>query len=174
MKLHQLFGLKSQPKTASGTASRESEVSVPGDEQSTIAVRQQLIQVLLRDTARRAGIPSHWLDCQMLLTSNPKGGEGMYLRIIMKHWDLRLLTYAAAFQKVLMGDIMRFEPRANEWLHGISWQLDGGDSCPHQDLPDPTIWMQSTTRPRSSYAPRTPGEKSAPGALAQMPVLAHH
>ncbi|WP_431097362.1 hypothetical protein [Polaromonas aquatica] len=166
MKLHQLFGLKNQAKTASGATSHESGISVPGDEQSTIAVRQQLIQVLLRDTARRAGIPSHWLDCQMLLTANPTHGEGMYLRIIMKHWDLRLLTYAAAFQKVLMADIMRFEPRANEWLHGISWQLDGGDSCPHQDLPDPTIWMQSATRPRSGYAPRAPAGPATP-ALAQ-------
>ena len=169
MKLHQLLGLKSQPKKTSGAPSRESEVSVPGDENSTIAVRQQLIQVLLRDTARRAGIPSHWLDCQMLLTTSPTHGEGMYLRLIMKHWDLRLLTYAAAFQKVLMADIMRFEPRANDWLHGISWQLDGGDSCPHQELPDPTIWIQSATRPRSSYAARAPVEPVTP-ALAQRPA----
>jgi hypothetical protein len=172
MKLQQLFGLKSQPKTASSATHPESEVSVPGDEHSTIGVRQQLIQVLLRDTARRAGIPSNWLDCQMLVTANPTRGEGMYLRIIMKQWDLRLLTYAAAFQKVLMADIMRFEPRASDWLHGISWQLDGGDSCPHQEMPDPTIWMQSPTRPRSGYAPRAPVEPAAPGApsLAQSPA----
>jgi hypothetical protein len=170
MKLPQLFGLK---KTAAAPHS-ESEVSIPGEEGSAIALRQQLIQVLLRDAARRAGIPSHWLDCQMLLTAHPQRGEGMYLRIIMKHWDLRLLTYAAAFQKVLMGDIMRFEPRANDWLHGISWQLDGGDSCPHQELPDPTIWIQSPTRPRSGYAPRHPVEPAAPGAPAQALRPAHH
>ena len=140
MKLQQLFGLKSQPKTASGATHPESEVSVPGDEHSTIGVRQQLIQVLLRDTARRAGIPSNWLDCQMLLTANPTRGEGMYLRIIMKQWDLRMLTYALAFEKSLMTDITRFEPHASDWLYGISWQFQVGDSCPYKGLPDRHLW----------------------------------
>ncbi len=139
MKLQELFGVKNQARTAPALAP-DSGRSLPPDESSPIVVRRQLIQVLLRDTARRAGIPADWLDCQMLMTSNASGQEGMYVHIVMKHWDLRLLTYAAAFQKALMVDIMRFEPRANEWLHGISWQLDGGDSCPHQTLPDPTHW----------------------------------
>jgi hypothetical protein len=145
MKLQQLFGVKSDARPAPALAP-DSGRSLPPDENSPIAVRRQLIQVLLRDTARRAGIPADWLDCQMLMTSNASGQEGMYLHIVMKHWDARLLTYAAAFQKTLVADIMRFEPRANEWLHGISWQLDGGDSCPHQSLPDPTLWRQPPAR----------------------------
>ncbi|MEO7885268.1 MAG: hypothetical protein ABI893_01115 [Polaromonas sp.] len=174
MKLHQLFGLKNQAKTAASASAPESEGSMPPEETSANAVRQQLIQVLLRDTARRAGIPSHWLDCQMLLTSSRAHGEGMYVRIIMKHWDLRMLTYAAAFQKALMADIMRFEPRASEWLHGISWQLDGGESCPHQDLPDPTSWMHNPARPRGGYTPRQPAEQATPAPLAQAQSPAHH
>lgn len=152
MKINQLFGVKSQPKRTAASAPPpsppESQGSVPGEEGSVNAVRQQLIQVLVRDTARRAGIPAQWLDCQMLLTASRSQGAGMYVRLIMKHWDLRLLTYAAAFQKALMADIMRFEPRANEWLYGISWQLDGGDSCPHQDLPDPAIWAHAPSPAR--------------------------
>jgi hypothetical protein len=140
MKLQQLFGVKNPANPAPALAP-DSGRSLPPEENSPIVVRRQLIQVLLRDTARRAGIPPEWLDCQMLMTSSASGNEGMYVHIIMKHWDQRLLTYAAAFQKTLMADIMRFEPRANEWLHGISWQLDGGNSCP-QELPDPTLWRQ--------------------------------
>lgn len=148
MKINQLFGVKSQPTRPAASTTPpppppESEGSLPGDDGSVVAVRQQLVQVLVRDTARRAGIPAQWLDCQMLLTASRSQGAGMYVRLIMKHWDLRLLTYAAAFQKALLADIMRFEPRANEWLLGISWQLDGGDSCPHKDLPDPAIWAQA-------------------------------
>lgn len=140
MKLQQLFGVKNQANPAPALAP-DSGRSLPPEETSPIVVRRQLIQVLLRDTARRAGIPADWLDCQMLMTSSASGNEGMYVHIIMKHWDIRMLTYAAAFQKALMADIMRFEPRANEWLHGISWQMDGSDSAP-QDLPDPTLWRR--------------------------------
>ncbi|MCZ8257707.1 MAG: hypothetical protein O9327_18830 [Polaromonas sp.] len=140
MKLQQLFGVKTQANPAPALAP-DSGRSLPPEENSPIGVRRQLIQVLLRDAARRAGIPADWLDCQMLMTSGASGSEGMYVHIIMKHWDIRLLTYAAAFQKALMADIMRFEPRANEWLHGISWQMDGSDSAP-QDLPDPTLWRR--------------------------------
>ncbi|WP_411882575.1 hypothetical protein [Polaromonas sp. YR568] len=164
MKINQLFGVKSQPTRPAASTTPpsppESEGSVPSEEASVIAVRQQLIQVLLRDTARRSGIPPQWLDCQMLLTSGRSQGEGMYVRIIMKHWDQRLLTYAAAFQKALLADIMRFEPHATQWLHGISWQLDGGDSCPHQELPHPSFWMQSNAQRPAAAA--TPAQAQSP------------
>lgn len=163
MKINQLFGVKNQPTRTAASAippsPPESEGSVPGDESSVNAVRQQLIQVLLRDTARRAGIPPQWLDCQMLMTST-RQGAGMFVRIIMKHWDQRLLTYAAAFQKALLADIMRFEPHANQWLLGISWQLDGGDSCPHQELPHPSFWMQSNAQRPAAAA--TPAQAQSP------------
>jgi hypothetical protein len=35
------------------------------------------------------------------------------------------MQYAFAFQKALLTDIVRFEPKAITWLHGISWQLGG-------------------------------------------------
>ena len=170
MKLNQLFGTKNAPASTTGASLPESEGSLPpGEENSALGLRRQLIQVLLRDTARRAGIPAQWLDCQMLLTSS-RHGEGMHVRIIMKHWDQRLLTYAVAFEKALMADLKRFEPHADDWLHGISWQLDGSPNCPHQKLPDPSLWQAPARQPGAGM----PHSPATPGTLAQAQSPARH
>ncbi|SFU39620.1 hypothetical protein SAMN05216350_101734 [Polaromonas sp. YR568] len=146
LSLQHLFGIKSRAKHKSHAAPAPAVSEPPREGPATIedgsanALRRQLIQVLLKDSMRRHGIPVHWLDCQMLLVSSASRGEGMYLRIIMKQWDLRMLTYALAFEKSLMVDITRFEPHASTWLYGISWQFEVGDSCPYQELPDHKVW----------------------------------
>lgn len=141
MNIQQLFGFKSHPKPVLAGPKPSYEGPATIEDGSANALRRQLVQVLLRDSMRRHGIPPTWLDCQMLLVSSKSRGEGMYLRILMKHWDMRLLTYAVAFQKSLLLDITRFEPHATEWLYGISWQLDISDnSCPYPDLPDRSVW----------------------------------
>lgn len=140
MNFRHLFGMKSHTKSAPSNSQPHSDGPPTIADGSANALRRQLIQVLLKDSVRRHGIPMHWLDCQMLLVSSRSRGEGMYLRIIMKHWDLRMLTYAVAFEKSLMTDITRFEPHASDWLYGISWQMDVGDSCPYPDLPNRHLW----------------------------------
>lgn len=99
------------------------------------ATRRQLVQVLLRDVLRKSGIPPQWIDCQMLLLSSRTRGRGMYVRLVVKHWDKRLMNYAFAFQQTLLADIEHFEPRASEWLHGISWQLEVAGTCPYTECP---------------------------------------
>jgi len=147
MNLKRLFGLNGHaPATPTSTRPPHEGPSTIEDG-SANALRRQLIQVLLQDSMRRHGIPAGWLDCQMLLVSSRSRGEGMYLRLIIKHWDIRLLTYALAFQKSLMVDITRFEPHADQWLYGISWQIDCGDSCPYTSLPDRHVWESPTAHP---------------------------
>ncbi len=104
------------------------------------ALRRQLVHVLLRDALRRHGIPPSWIECQMLLVSSRSRGPGMYVRMVVKHWDSRLMDYALAFEKTLVADIIRFEPKADEWLHGISWQLDYENSSPFTALPPKSFW----------------------------------
>lgn len=150
MNFHSLFGLKSHPKPPPAKA-RAKTIAAEGpptiEDGSANALRRQLVQVLLRDVMRRHGIPAGWLDCQMLVVSSRSRGEGMYVRLVMKHWDPRLLNYAVAFQKALMVDIMRFEPHAADWLYGISWQLEVGDSCPYMELPDRSAWEEPSQKP---------------------------
>lgn len=140
LSIQHLFGFKSHTKPVIKASHPPREGPATIEDGSANSLRRQLIQVLLKDSMRRHGIPMHWLDCQMLLVSSRSRGEGMYLRIIMKHWDLRMLTYALAFEKSLVMDITRFEPHAKDWLYGISWQMDVGDSCPYPDLPDRHLW----------------------------------
>jgi hypothetical protein len=153
MNISQLFGLKSRTKPVLAAPQPPAEGPATIADGSANALRRQLVQVLVRDVMRRHGIPPGWLDCQVLLVSSRSRGEGMYVRLVMKHWDLRLLTYAVAFQKSLMVDITRFEPRASDWLYGISWQLEVGDTCPYPELPDRSVWVEP---PKQSDASREP------------------
>jgi ribosome modulation factor len=120
----------------------------PKDNPATIqegsenGMRRQLVQVLLRDLLRKHGIPAEWIDCQMLIVSSRTKGSGMYVRLVVQHWDERLMNYAAAFQKELIAEIKQFEPQAANWLHGISWQLEVDDSCPYTTLPGRSFWLE--------------------------------
>jgi hypothetical protein len=68
------------------------------------------------------------------------------MRLIVKHWDPRLMNYALALQNEVMADAVRFDPQASQWLHGISWQLEMADSCPYTTLPDKAFWLDETTK----------------------------
>ena len=130
-------------------------------EGSENAIRRQLVQVLLRDLLRRSGIPSQWVECQMLVVSSRSKGTGMYVRLVVKHWDTRLMNYTFAFQNELTADILRIDPQAAGWLHGISWQLEVAKSCPVTRLPLPQFWAEAkqpevkATLPQSNDVQRT-------------------
>ncbi len=112
------------------------------DDNSDNATRRQLVQMMLRDGLRKHGIPPGWVECRMLVVNSRSRGTGLYVRLVMRHWDMLLLTYAHAFQQQLLAAITDFEPQASSWLHGVSWELDVGNSCPYLDMPDPSVWLE--------------------------------
>lgn len=130
---------EADPSDLEGPLSRSA--SVTAEEGSDQAARRQLVQVLLRDVLRRHGIPLHWIECQVLMVASSTRGPGMYARLVIKHWDDRLMTYTFALQNALRAGLASFEPQSTEWLHGISWQLDVEDSCPHKKLPEKSFWQ---------------------------------
>ncbi|MBW8723519.1 MAG: hypothetical protein JF626_17330 [Polaromonas sp.] len=71
----------------------------------------------------------------------------MYVRLVVRQWDDRLLNYAHAFQAALMVEITRFEPQASQWLHGISWQLEVAETCPYRTMPEKSFWADPVTPP---------------------------
>jgi len=103
--------------------------------------RRELVQVVLRDCLRRHGIPARWMGCQMMVAESRSRGPGLYICLVLRHWDERLLRYAFAFETQLRDAITQFEPQANTWLHGISWELDLRSSCPYPDMPEPASWV---------------------------------
>ena len=117
---------------------------------SETANRGQLVQVLLRDLVRKSGIPQGWIQCQIQVMNSRTRGQGIYVRLIVKQWDERLMKYAFAFQKTLLTEIVQFEPRAASWLQGIAWQLEVASTCPLTELPNPEFWQTPTIAPDSS------------------------
>lgn len=116
------------------------------------ATRRQLVHVLLRDLLRKSGIPAEWIECRMLVVASRTKGSGMFVRLVVKHWDARFMDYAAAFQNTLLSDIQRFDSNAT-WLHGISWELEPGDSCPYTVLPEKAYWQIQVKKPVPEAAP---------------------
>jgi hypothetical protein len=108
---------------------------------SVTATRGQLVQVLLRDLLRKSGMPPGWVQCQIQVMNSRSRGKGIFVRLVVKHWDERLMKYAFAFQKALLTDIVQIEPKAASWLQGIAWQLEVASSCPLTELPGPEFWQ---------------------------------
>lgn len=151
-----LFG--NAPQTAILTQ-RDSLISV--QDESDNATRHQLVQMLLRALLRKHGIPTHWIELQILVVPGKVQGLGMHLRLVVKQWDVRLMNHVQAFQDTLLADITRYEAHALEWLHGISWQLEMSDSCPYTSLPGKPFWD-------------TPAQTGAPAPAAPAPRLSRH
>ncbi len=156
--LSNLFASSRPPLIDSAPPARDNPATI--EDGSENATRRQLVQVLLRDVLRRSGIPPGWVDCQMLLVSSRTRGHGMYVRLVIKHWDDRLLRYTFALQNALLTEIGRFESHALTWLHGISWQLEVENSCPYTELPDKAFWLepasQASAPPVSTVTPPAP------------------
>ena len=151
--LRKLFSSSSKEQAAQGPvyvqhSSFHPSQMLPNAANSPVAVqenadhgiRRQLVQVLLRDALRRHGIPAEWIELQMLAVTSSSRGAGMYLRLVLKHWDERLLCYLVPFENKFFADIKCFEPKASEWLHGISWQFMLDDACPYKTMPEKEFW----------------------------------
>lgn len=144
--LRRLLGKPPQTGMARKETGSAADHPVTIEDGSDNAMRRQLVLVLLRDVIRRHGIAPQLIELQMLVVSSASRGAGLYVRLVLKHWDARLLNHAQAFQNELLADIACFEPKAGEWLHGISWQLEMTDSCPYTTLPDKAFWQQPAKR----------------------------
>ena len=132
-------------------------------------IRRQLVQVVLRDCLRRHGIPARWMGCQMMVAESPSRGPGLYIRLVLRHWDERLLRYAVAFETQLLDAITQFEPQASTWLHGISWELDLRSSCPYPDMPEPASWVPPV--PPVPDAPENPSKAVSAKVDAEDEIL---
>jgi hypothetical protein len=132
-------------------------------EPSRNAPRRELVQVILRDTMRKHGIPSDWIDCRILSTVNRHGRPGLHVNFVVRQAHDRLLAYVFAFQDSFERELARFEPRSRDWLLSLGWEFQGFDI---QSMADPKTWAQSNFSP-SNPAPLTslaPAGEEAPRA----------
>lgn len=156
-----LFGNEKEREGGAGTAStqfHESEPDSTDQPGSRNAPRRELVQVILRDTMRKHGIPSDWIECRILSTVNRMGRHGLHVNFVVKQAHERLLAYVFAFQDSFERELGRFEPRAQDWLLSLGWEFRGFNAA---EMPDPRTWAQSSPAPLVA----TPSAAKADDAL---------
>ena len=130
----------SQPAPHSVPASTLNTKSPISQENSS---RRELLRLVLRDTLNRTGIPTAWLGADLLAATSRGREPGIHVRLLLKHWDPRLMLHGIAFEQAYRKRVMTLDPLAEHWLLGISWQfaLEDESECP--PMPHPGIWTSA-------------------------------
>ena len=142
--IERLFGKKSPTPPVSRMNSHISSGGLTSQQPPSQGTpKRELLRVVLRDTLTRHGIPSAWITAEVLATTSRGGERGVHWRLVIKHWDPRLLVSEIALQHALIKRITTFDPLASNWLTGISWQfaLEDESQCP--PLPHPGSWTST-------------------------------
>lgn len=131
--LHKIFGDEkdgeSGPRSSLGASQfHESETTADEDAAARNAPRRELVQVILRDTMRKHGIPSDWIECRILSTVTRSGRPGMHVNFVVRQAHDRLLGYVFAFQDSFQSELARFEPRSKDWMLSLGWEFQGAAS----------------------------------------------
>ena len=129
---------------SASTQFHESEPDSGDSPASRNAPRRELVQVVLRDTMRKHGIPSDWIECRVLSAVTRSGRSGLHVNFVVRQAHDRLLTYVFAFQDSFERELARFEPRARDWLLSLGWEFEGFKAA---EMPDPNNWVQSGPAP---------------------------
>ena len=142
--MKKIFGADKSPSES--TQFRESK-SAPlgqsvGRTVSENAPRRDLVQVVLRETMRKHGIPSDWIECRTLSVLTRQHKQGMHVQFIVRKGDEQLLEYVHAFQASFWREVERFEPRVREWLFSVAWQFDGKAGRSFDGMPIPAASAQ--------------------------------
>lgn len=153
-----LFGL--QRKASAAPASRphsqlNSVMSQQGPSSAT-QTRRELLRVVLRDTLNRHGIPTAWIAAEVLTSTSRTGEKGIHWRLVIKHWDPRLMLHGVAIQHALIKRVTTFDPLASSWLTGISWQFQLADESLCPALPPPPVWTAEPHAPPPQHHPLPP------------------
>jgi hypothetical protein len=140
--IKKLFGDNGAPATGPGPVWVDVPLDGAQDFAAKLPTRRELLRVRTRNTMRLSGIPESWIEPQVLL--EPEGGRTfLHLRLVVRHWDERLVRYAVAFQNRLMTEIERIDPQASRWLLSIVWCYPLDLTTPYPELPQPSAWLDA-------------------------------
>jgi hypothetical protein len=135
---------------------------------STHAIRKDLLRMVLRETLSRNGIPVAWIGADMLRSTGRGGRDvGIHVRLLIHHWDPRLLVHGVAFEQNFHKRILAMDPLATNWLMGISWQYAMEDQSHCPALPHPGSW---TAMPHEHQGPAPAFQHSSDGDVIAGPV----
>ena len=135
---------------AAPSYARHQAADPTGAQSSKNALRCDMLQLVLRETMRRHGIPSSWIECRTMSLIGHGARAGLHVQLIVRQGHGRLLTCIPAFQSGFLAGIEQFEPRAAEWLFSLSWQFEAMSSQNYPAAPDPA---SGTGMPGAMTAP---------------------
>lgn len=144
-----IFGGGKEREAGASTQFHESEPDSGDPQGSRNATRRELVQVVLRDTMRKHGVPSDWIECRVLSAITRSGRPGLHVNFVVRKAHDRLITYVFAFQDSFERELARYETRA-DWLLSLGWEFVGVDAAA---MPDPNTWAQSGAAPLAPELP---------------------
>jgi len=148
--------------------------------------RRELVKVVLRETMRRHGIPSDWIDCRSRSVLTRQHKSGMHVQFLVLQADHQLLKWVHAFQESFWEQILRTDPTARDWLFSVGWEFYGKSVQDFSVMPGPGAWKQETQAQFTDTQPGDAGEEddlatdlqalqavmSVPAELADLPQAA--
>jgi hypothetical protein len=140
------------PAKAAAQASRSgpgsnTHPSTQGPATSTQSVRKELVRVATRDTLHHNGIPADWIRVEPLTMAAPSREPGVHVRLVVLHWDPRLMLNAVPLQDNLARRIAVLDPLCDRWLMGVSWQFALKHDPAFPPLPHPGSWTSPAPEP---------------------------
>ena len=133
---------------------------------SAHAVRKEVLKLVMRETLARNGIPESWLSADLLRTNSPKREQGIHVRLLVRHWDPRLLQHGVALEQEFYKRLLALDPLAPNWLMGFSWQFAMEDLSACPPLPHPGSW---TAPPQAAQVDDKPTTRA--GDIIEGPVM---
>jgi hypothetical protein len=106
--------------------------------------------VVLRDTMRKHGIPSDWIECRVLSTISRTGRPGLHVNFVVRQAHEQLLAYVFAFQDSFGRELSRFDPRCHDWLMSLGWEFH---DVKLDAMSDPKGWLASMPVPLAAEPP---------------------
>jgi hypothetical protein len=148
--LKRIFSSNPANNQANNPASQPAPHSVPASAFNTKgpgsqenSSRRELLRLVLRDTLNRTGIPTSWIGADLLAATSRGREPGIHVRLLLKHWDPRLMLHGIAFENAYKKRVLTLDPLAERWLLGISWQYSLVDEAACPPMPHPGIWTSA-------------------------------
>ena len=147
---------------AAGSSSQFQESRAPTALEQTKSrnePRRDLVKVVLRETMRRHGIPSDWIECRALSVLTKQHKSGMHVQFLVLHSDHELLKWVHAFQESFWEQIVRMDPTAHDWLFSVGWEFYGKSVQDFSVMPDPTTWRAAAAAADADFQDTAPPEE---------------